>query len=475
MHKAHNATLHAIQSQIKEALNKSSTPFALRYGRGHSNTTRSKSYKKNCVNIDCGSLNTIVNIDVNTRSAHVEPRVTIEQLVDATLKFNLIPAVVPEFKGITVGGAILGAAAESGSFCHGTFNDICSEYEMLCGDGSLMNLSRASHSSLFFGLPGSYGSLGLLTLAHIDLVPAKSSVALTYFFFSDHKEMLAKIESFLETKEIDFLDALAFSEDRFVVIAGKMSDQKATSTFPRSGSWYFQHVYALQGPFFEEIIDLKNYLFRYDRGAFWMGSYLLKPKLLAQFVKEGICKMQANTASSFQAHDIEKFRSIFHPQPLRRALTSPWMHSQHLWSLLHKAEKWVQDHFIIQDFCIPKSNSSLFFDTLLEHLKVFPLWICPIKATQEPQIFAPHLGTETHVINFGVYGLPLPAASIEKLTRQLECQTKELQGRKVLYSRSYYSEEEFWEIYSQKNYQMLKTESNAHGRWREITDKVLSQ
>jgi FAD/FMN-containing dehydrogenase len=40
----------------------------------------------------------------------------MDKLVKATLKYGLVPPVVTEFPGITVGGAIQGAAAETSSF-----------------------------------------------------------------------------------------------------------------------------------------------------------------------------------------------------------------------------------------------------------------------------------------------------------------------------------------------------------------------
>ena len=38
----------------------------------------------------------------------VQAMISMEELVDALLPLNLLPLVVPEFKGITVGGSIQG-------------------------------------------------------------------------------------------------------------------------------------------------------------------------------------------------------------------------------------------------------------------------------------------------------------------------------------------------------------------------------
>ena len=74
----------------------------------------------------------------------------------------------------------------------------------------------------------------------------------------------------------------------------------------------------------------------------------------------------------------------------------------------------------------------------------------------------------------GLYGLPSYSASIGQITKNLEKKTKGYGGRKVLYSRSYYTQEEFWEIYSIEEYRTLRERTDADGIFYEITKKVLS-
>ena len=52
-------------------------------------------------------------------TALVEPNVPMDTLVRETLRYGLLPPVVPEFPGITAGGGFAGTAAESGSFKYG--------------------------------------------------------------------------------------------------------------------------------------------------------------------------------------------------------------------------------------------------------------------------------------------------------------------------------------------------------------------
>ena len=116
------------------------------------------------------------------------------------------------------------------------------------------------------------------------------------------------------------------------------------------------------------------------------------------------------------------------------------------------------------------------------------MWLLPIKGTRSSQIFAPHLledventknrqtskERKSHFMNFGLYGMPNQASQVEQVTRKLEQMTRALGGRKVLYSHSYYTRDEFWEIYSHDSYKALREKVGAEGCWHDIADKVLS-
>ncbi len=463
---------------------------SLRYGSGHSNTTRSKSYKESARQIDFRNFDQVIQIDEDKRIAIVEPRVTMEKLVDATLSHGLIPCVVPEFKGITVGGAIMGGAAESSSHRWGTFNDGCSSFKVLCGDGRILTASSQENADLFYGIAGSYGSLGVLLSAEIHLVPAKEFVHVSYRLFSDIVEAIEYLQKLINSALApEFIDGLVFSSDLAVIIEGRLQTKEGVANLPRFSSksscseWYYQHVQKIAQEAhldrYEEAIALQEYLFRYDRGAFWMGAYLFRFPILARFIGQGILKLWRTREERFSEEEVQTLHQLPCPNAFVRFLAQPVMSSQRLWSLLHKAEKWVQDRVIIQDLCIPANKAVSFLRDILNDPGTYPLWLCPIKGTKKPQIFAPHLLTKDskidYFINVGIYGLPSYYASIREITRRLEQKTKAYGGRKVLYSRSQYTQKEFWEIYFHEAYDALRKKTAASGILHEITDKVLSE
>src|SRR4029079_6840669 len=110
--------------------------------------------------IDVRTFDRVLVIDPQRMTADVEGMITYEALVDQTLRYGLLPAVVPQLKTITVGGAVSGLGIESSSFKCGLVHETVEEMNILTGKGSIVSCSPCLNEDLFFGFPNSYGTLG---------------------------------------------------------------------------------------------------------------------------------------------------------------------------------------------------------------------------------------------------------------------------------------------------------------------------
>lgn len=434
----------------------------------HSNVTREKHYLgKGCL-VDISRLSSILKIDPEKQVALVEPRVTIEALVQATLPRNLVPLIAPEFKGITVGGAILGASLESSSHLFGQFNDCCNHMEVLLGNGEITIASPYQNSDLFYGLSGSYGTLGIVLLAEIKLAKASEWVHIHYKRFIDH----SKLFNYLKQKSSsDYLEAIIFSKNHSVVIEGT---RKSREELPKNckkvhlhpwKEWFYSHVQKAKESDAGEAIPLYDYLFRYDRGAFWMASYLSDPKWLLKyfFYKNQSWKIgeSPKLCPSLNRWIPFLFGSV--------------LGSKRLYKILHAIpEEWTKHTFIVQDFYIPMTELEKFISFIENKIEIYPLWLCPIKGTKSPQILAPHYNSDTsNLIDVGVYGIAKNQKEATKLTRDLEEFALTLGTKKMFYAHSFYSKEQFWKIYDQKQYDTLRTNYHASQTFMNIDEKVL--
>src|SRR4051812_22889051 len=101
----HDTHVQAIAAQVKERLADKRPVRIHKGGVSHfvplPNDPRRKSQP-----IDISMLNAILEIDVTGRTCTAEPGLMFADLVKATLAKGLIPTVVPELEGITIGGAV---------------------------------------------------------------------------------------------------------------------------------------------------------------------------------------------------------------------------------------------------------------------------------------------------------------------------------------------------------------------------------
>ena len=246
----------------------------VRVYHGSTNSTRSIKLQTNGV-LDISNLHEVISINAEDLFVFVEPNVSMEKLVRETTKLGLIPPVVMEFPAITVGGAIQGTAGESSSFKYGLFHNICIEYEIVLGNGEIRHCSKDNNQDLFYGIAGSYGSLGIITLVKLKLIPAKKFVRLSYFPTADFEDNVRSTKRFAES-EVDFVDSIIFSKELGVIMAGDLTDEKddSTRTFRKAkDEWFYLHAkkIAEKRQKCVEYIPTEDYLFRYDRGGFWMG------------------------------------------------------------------------------------------------------------------------------------------------------------------------------------------------------------
>ena len=64
---------------------------------------------------------------------------------------------------------------------HFYFQHICKSYEIVTADGSVITCSESENSDLFYAVPWSYGTLGFLVAAEIQIVPCKRFIKLDYY------------------------------------------------------------------------------------------------------------------------------------------------------------------------------------------------------------------------------------------------------------------------------------------------------
>ncbi|KAI1778243.1 hypothetical protein F4818DRAFT_290955 [Hypoxylon cercidicola] len=455
----HDDAVAAVSSRVRHF---HETKQHFRIYHGSTNSTRaSQRWRDNTV--DTSSLNHVLAVDVDSKTALVEPNVPMDALVDVTIKkFHMVPLVVMEFPGITVGGGFSGTSGESSSFRYGAFDTTINWIEIVLPNGDVTRAYRtkAEKSDLFWGAASGFGTLGVVTLLEVQLKDAQPYVQLTYSLH-DLPEANALMRDQLETNSLslDYIDGIVFSSNSTVVCSGRLASaptpESKVQRFSRSiDPWFYIHCRRLLKRLREspsqsvvEYVPLEDYLFRYDRGGFWVAKY------------------------SFQ-YFLVPFNRI------TRFLLNPLMHVRVMFRALHHSG--LSDSYIVQDVGVPFDKVEEFASWLDTTLQISPLWLCPLRLVRETTDAAHGLHSEfahlppdrAGLMNFGIWGPG--STNPREFVRQnqaLERKVNELGGKKWLYAHAYYTEEEFWSHYDRKSYDAVRAKYGA--TWMpSVYDKV---
>lgn len=429
-----------------------------RVHHGSTNSTRPR--KGHSKAVDISALRHVLAVDRERRVALVEPNVAMDALVEATLPLGLVPRVVMEFPGITAGGGFAGTAGESSSFRHGYFDEGVARVEMVLADGSVVEArpeAGAERADLFRAAAGAVGTLGLTTLLEVRLMEARRFVKARYRRTGSVAEAVRVVEEEVKKAENDYVDGILFSKDHGVVITGQLTDEKPEGTREQTFSgawdpWFYLHVQdrtRRTGGEVEEYIPLAEYLFRYDRGGFWVGK------------------------SAFDYFGFVPFNR------LTRWFLDDFLHTRMLYRALHGSGE--SGRMIVQDLAMPFATAEKFVDYTAKELGIWPLWLCPLKR-RGPPTFHPFTTLpedsaseidEHMMLNVGLWGWgPSQPDEFLKANRAVEAKVRELGGMKWLYAHTYYPEQEFWDMYGGREWYDQLREKYRATHLPSVWDKV---
>jgi FAD/FMN-containing dehydrogenase len=419
--------------------------------------------------LDVSGLDGVLSVDPASRTADVQAMTTYEDLVDATLAHGLMPAVVPQLKTITIGGAFSGLGIESSSFRMGLPHESVREVEVLTGAGDvLVARPDGENSDLFRAMPNSYGTLGYALRLLIDLEPVQPFVRLRHVSFHDLAAMTDAIgrivaEGRHDGEPVDFLDGTVFTADEAYLTLGSWSE-----TAPFTSDYTGQQIYyrSIQNGDVD-FLTVRDYLWRWDTDWFWCSR-------------------------AFGAQN---------PR-IRRLWPKRWLRSDVYWKLIrlenrfHVAARLEQRkgrparERVVQDVEIPLGRTAGFVRWFLREVPIEPIWLCPIKlrdagATTQvapvehdapPWPLYPLRRGETYV-NVGFWSTVAITGDAQDgdVNRRIERVVAEHDGHKSLYSDAYYGEDEFWALYGDADYHAAKHRYDPQSRLLDLYAKAVKR
>ena len=418
----------------------------IRLGKTTSNLFRDREIQDNT--LDVSDFQHVLSVDPHTRVIETEGMVTYEALADAALTHSLIPAVVPQLKSITIGGAVGGIGIESSSFRFGLPHETILEMDVLLGNGDIVCCTPDNeHRDLFFGLANSYGSLGYILRLKIEGIPVKPYVRLTHLHFQDRTEFFSRIETAC-SGPYDFVDGVVFSAGEHYLVLGEFSDEAPYT----SDYTYLKVYYRSIRERSEDYLTVRDYLWRWDTDWFWCSKNLYAQNpLMRRFLGR------------------KRLNSITYQKLMR------WNTRVGLTRRLN-ALTGIHRESVIQDVDIPLENAPAFINFFEREIGIRPVWICPAqhdRSRGDYPLFP--MRDDTLYINFGFWDGVRSRQTYPRghFNRLIENEVAKLGGIKSLYSESFYSQETFDQQFGGEHYRALKARYDPDNRLKDLYQKCV--
>ena len=398
--------------------------------------------------LEVGDFDHVLAVEPDAGWIDVEGMTRYETAVDAALARGAMPAVVPQLKTITVGGAAAGVGIEATSFRHGLVHETLLAIDVLLPDGEIVRAEPGNeHAELFHGFPNSYGTLGYALSLRARTLPVRPFVRIDRIRFDGARAFFEALPAHC-AGDADFVDAVAFGGDEIHLCCARFVDEA-----PEVSDYGFERIFYRSIP--ERALDfmaVRDYLWRWDTDWFWCSK-----------------NVGAQNPLLRRLYGRERLGSRTYQRLMR-------LNSRLRLSRAIDALRGLHPESVIQDVDVPLEHAAGFLDFLLREIGILPVWICPITPGPDAARFSLYpMRPGRLMVNFGFWDVVrarephLPG----HFNRLVEAEVRRLGGLKSLYSESFYTPEEFWSIFDRTSYERLKSRYDPAGALGDLYAKCV--
>lgn len=420
---------------------------SVRLGKATSNLFRDR-LRTSATRLDVHAFNRVLDVDAAAGTVDAEGMTSYEKLAAATFEHGMLPAVVPQLKSITIGGAVAGLGIESSAFRYGLVHETVEEMDVLLADGDIV-LCRPDneHSDLFFGMPNAFGTLGYSLRVKAKAIPAKPFVALAHHRHTDLRDYFRALEHWCAS-DADYVDGVIFGPGEYYITTGRFVE-----TAPYASDYTYLNIYYRSiRERSTDFLKTLDYIWRWDTDWFWCSRVLLAQNPI---VRRLLGRKHLN--STF-------YKKITN-------LNNRWQARSRLRSLFG-----IHSETIIQDVDVPIRHAQEFYEFFARDIGLVPVWICPFREYAPEHVYPLFpVDPNTLYVNFGFWDAVTSREHFEEghFNRLIEKRIMELGGTKSLYSDSYFTPEEFRALYNGNSYDALKKKYDPHGRLGDLYRKCV--
>jgi cytokinin dehydrogenase len=175
--------------------------------RGAAHSQSQLAINRDGVLLEMASMSRIGAVDETSLTVDVEPGVVWRDLVHHLKKWNLVPRVLTNNLGVTVGGTLSMAGIGVASFRYGSQGDNVVEMDVVTGEGKMITCSPEKHDDLFWGAIAGLGAVGIITRARLALRRMKPMTRTYYLLYDDLRVFLDDARAAMDGGRWDHLES----------------------------------------------------------------------------------------------------------------------------------------------------------------------------------------------------------------------------------------------------------------------------
>ena len=184
----------------------------------------------------------------------------------------------------TIGGLCMDVGKASTSHRFGLFHETVVSYDIVTANGNLLHVTRDNYPDLFYTLPWSHGSLGILVAVELKVIPTKAYVHVNYLPCYEPNDLYLRMKQLTESEfPPDFVEGIVYSEKESVLMFSYFIDANIMTDWNKFNfinlfwrPWYHEHTKkALERGPFSEYIPIQHYHSRFSRSLLWEMQHLI--------------------------------------------------------------------------------------------------------------------------------------------------------------------------------------------------------
>src|SRR5216117_1013633 len=182
--------------------------------------------------VDMTSLDRILAVDSAAPWADCEAGVKWDTLVRQTVPQGLVPPVLTNNLGVTVGGTLSVAGLGVASFRHGAQGDNVTELEVVTGTGDVVVCSEVKAREVFDAVRSTLGQFGVITRARLKLRRCKPKTRTYFLLYDDLGAIMRDAQAVIERDRVDYLESTCVPCPQGFRSAGAIKEAFAAWFFP---------------------------------------------------------------------------------------------------------------------------------------------------------------------------------------------------------------------------------------------------